>query len=178
MLTPASAPTERSEGPPVSRTRSASIGPRVGFDARDAPCAVRPGRRAQPGERRPLAQVDPGRLHRERVGADVARWIDRAVAGPEAPAAVAGRRQGDGPRRCLGRLEPLDVEPVRTLHRDTLATGALVLVGHGEDEVAEPAKPGIGAVGGALALVERHGPAPERDRRRRAALGADDAGGP
>ncbi len=64
------------------------------------------------------------------------------------------------------------------LHRDPLATGPLVVLGHGEDEVAELAEAGVGAVGRLLAAVEVDRPAAEGDRGGRPALGADDAGRP
>ena len=55
--------------------------------------------RAQAGERGPLAQLDAGRLHRQRVGADVARRVDVAVAVAVAAAAMAVGRQRAGDRR-------------------------------------------------------------------------------
>ena len=91
---------------------------------------------------------------------------------------MAGRRQGDGGGRGLVRVEPGDVEPVRALHRHPFATGPLVVLGDGEDQVAELAEARVGAVGGSLAVVEGDRPATERDRRRGAALRPDHAGRP
>ena len=64
------------------------------------------------------------------------------------------------------------------LHRDALVPEPFVLLGHGEDEVAELAKAGVGAVGRRLAAVEVDRPATERDGGGRPALRADDAGRP
>ena len=47
-------------------------------------------------ERRPLAQLDARRLHRERVGADVARRVDVAVGLEVAAAAMAVRARASG----------------------------------------------------------------------------------
>ena len=62
------------------------------------------------------------------------------------------------------------------LHRDPFPAEPHVLVGRGKDQVAELAEARIGPVGGRLAPVEVDRPATERDGRRRAALGPDDAG--
>ncbi len=178
MRTPARRPTARRPGPPVSRTRSVSITPASVSTATTRVPPSRVGRRAQAGEGRPLAQLDARRLHRERIGADVARRVDRAVGRGEAAAAMTVGRQRDGGRRGLRGIEPGHVEPGRLLHRDALAPGPLVVLGHGQDQVAVAAEPGIRAVGGLLAVVEVDRPAPERDRGRRAALRPHDAGRP
>ena len=75
-------------------------------------------------------------------------------------------------------VEPGDVEAVRALHRDPFATGPLVVLGDGQDQVAELAEARVGAVGGLLAVVEVDRPATEGDRRRGAALRPDHAGRP
>ena len=176
MRRPASAPTACSDGPPVSRTRSVSIDAGGRLDAGDArPSVVE----AQTGERGPLAQLHAGPLHRQRVGAHVARRVDVAVARPIAAAAMAGRGRESGHRSRRPRpaiSQRTSVRPAVVLHRDALATESLVLLGRREDEVAELAEARVGAVGGRLTAVEVDRPATERHRRRRAALGPDDAG--
>ncbi len=77
---PADSPTARSDGPPVSSTRSVSMTPDDRLDRDDAATAAVGRLGAQAGERGPFAQLDARRLHRQRVGADVAWRIDVAVA--------------------------------------------------------------------------------------------------
>ena len=176
MRSPARSPTARSDGPPVSRTRSVSMTPASVSTAGD-PRAV--GRRAQPGEGHALAQLDPRGLHRQDVGADVARRVDVAIGVAIAPAAMAVR----GERRD-GRPSPRGGQPAHVgqalgvLHRDPRPTGPFVVLGHGQDQVAVLAKAGVGAVRGRLAAIEVDRPATEGDRRRRPALGPHDPGCP
>ena len=177
IRTPAARPTARSDGPPVSRTRSVAIGPALV----STPITRRPppgvGTTQEAEERRPLAQLDARRLHRERVGTDVARRVDVAVGREEAAAAVAVRGERRDERRGLGRGQPADVEALGLLHRDALAAGPLVVLGDREDQVAQLAEAGVGADRLGLAAVEVDRPAAERDGRRRPALGPDDPGG-
>ncbi len=149
--------------------------PGVGVHTGDARAAVGGRHRAQAGERRPLAQGDPGRLHRQAIGTDVPRRVDAPVGLDIAAAPVTGRGQRDGGIGGLGRIEPADVEPLGALHRDALATGALIGLGDREDQVAELAESGVGAVRRGLAAVEVDRPTAQGDGRGRAALGADDA---
>ena len=170
IRSPASRPTSRSDGPPVSSDTLRRDRAGVGLDP-DHPGSVE----AKPPERRPLAQLHARCLHRERVRPDVPRRVDRAVRGQEAAPAMTGRRERrDGLDGLLAR-KPADVEPLAPLHRDALAPGPFVVVGHREDQVAELAEARIRPIGRLLAAVERDGPAAERDRGRRAALRPDDA---
>ncbi len=178
MRIPASRPTARSDGPPVSSTRSVWIGPASVSTATDPAGAPGDPLGPQAGERCSLTDLDAGGLHRERVRAHVARRVDRAVGRQVAPAAMAGRRQRHGGGRRLVRVEPGNVEAVRALHRDPFATRSLVVLGDGKDQVAELAEARVGPVGGPLAVVEGDRPATERDRRRGAALRPDHAGRP
>src|SRR5439155_9163178 len=59
-------------------------------------------------------------------------------------------------------------------HRDALPAEALVLLGHGQDQVAELAEAAVRTDLGGLATVEIDRPAAERDGRRRPSLGPDD----
>ena len=56
----------------------------------------------------------------------------------------SGARRRDERRGLVGR-QPADVEALAALHLDPLAAGPLVIVGDGEDQVAELAKAGIRA---------------------------------
>jgi len=59
---------------------------------------------------------------------------------------VTVRRERHGSRGRPGRVQPFDVEPLRALHLDTLATGPLVVLRDREEQVAEASKAGVGAV--------------------------------
>ncbi len=176
IRTPASA-ADRAEGrasgqdDPVGVDRAV-----VRLDPGDPPAAICRGRRAEGPEGGPLTQLHARGPHRERVRSDVPWRVDGPVAGGVAPAAMADGRQGHGRRRGLGGVEPGDIEPRRLLHADPLTTGPLVVLGHRQDQVAELAEAGIGAVRGRLAAIEVDRPATERHRRRCPALGPDDAG--
>ena len=170
------------KAPDGPQARSAGQQHPLGLDRTVARLHARdPGPRGigpQAGECRPLAQSHPGGLHGQRVRAHVARRVDMAIRRPVAPPAVAFRRQRPGELGGLARTEPADVgEAGRVLHRDPLVSEALVLVGGGEDEVAEFPEPGIRAVGRGLAAIEVDRPAAERDRGGGTALRPDDAGG-
>ena len=80
------------------------------LDADDAAAAARRRLDPEARERRPLAELDAGRLHRERVGPDVARRVDVAVGLEEAAAAVAGRGEGRDLGGGLGGRQPADGE--------------------------------------------------------------------
>ena len=144
--------------------------------AGDAPAPAARGRGPQPEERRPLAELHAGLLHRERVRADVPRRIDRAVRRAVAAAAMAVRRERRVERARLLRIDPPHVESGRPLHLDARVPVADVALGDGEDQVAELAEPGVGPQPRLLRTVEVDREPAERDRGRRAALRAHDAG--
>ena len=171
---PASRPTDRSDGPPVRSTRSVAIGPAdVSTPTTRRPPAA--GSSSSPVNAVRSRSSTPACLHRERVGADVPRRVDAAVRLDVAAAAVAVGRERRDERRRLGGRQPADGEALAPLHRDPLAAGPLVVLGDGEDEVAELAEAGVGPDRRLLAVVEVDRPAAERDGRRRPALGPDDA---
>ena len=64
-----------------------------------------------------------------------------AVGREVAAAAMAVRAEGRGRSAAASAASSQrDVEPGRPLHRDPLAAGALVLLGHRQDQVAELAE--------------------------------------
>ena len=111
IRSPASRPTARSDGPPVSSTRSVAIGPAIVSTPTTRWPPPRRRLDAEARERRPLAQLDARRLHRERVGADVARRVDVAVGLEEAAAAMAVRARASGSSAAASAArQPADVE--------------------------------------------------------------------
>ena len=154
-----------------------AIGPGRRLDADDAAPARRRDSTIEARECGPLAELDARRLHRERVGPDVARRVDAPVGLDEAAAAMADRAPGIGIRAVASAADSqANIEALPALHLDPLPAGALVVLGYREDQVAELPEARIGAERGGLAVVEVDRPAPERDRRRRSALGPDDPG--
>src|SRR3954454_22129127 len=139
IRTPASRPTARRLGPPVTMTRSVSIVP---ASVSTAVTSVPPSGRLSDDarDRGPLAQLDARRLHREGVRADVPRRVDGAIGREEAATTMAGGGEGDGALGGLRCVEPLDVKTLRPLHRNALSSGPLVVIRHGEDQVAELTK--------------------------------------
>ncbi len=176
MRSPAISPTDRSDRP-AGEQHALRLDDTAGrLDARHPAAVVG---RAQAGERGSFAQLDAGRLHRQRVRPHVARRVDVAVTLPEAPAAMALRRERADRRRRLGRVQPAHIgQAGAVLHRDPLPAQPLVRFCDRQDQIALLAKAGIGAIFRCLPAIEVDRPASERDRRRRAALRPYDAGGP
>ena len=170
------ASARRSAGRARSRWAPRSVSTR---DHRRPPPGVGDG--AEAGERGPLAQLDARRLHRERVGADVARRVDvrrrsrgscRRGGRPRRASDRASRRPR--PRRASATSRP-SACCIATRSRPARSS----VLGDREDQVAELAEARIGAVSSRPGWpVEVDRPAAERDGRRRPALGPDDPGGP
>ena len=112
---PAVAPTSASCGPPVSTTRSVSIGPVRGVDADDTAA-----RGAQTGERAALPDVHAVRGERRGVGQHVAWRIDVAVARRIRRAERRARREAGLPIVDVRAGEPFHLEAQRALQRDPL----------------------------------------------------------
>src|SRR2546425_10583654 len=142
------------------------------------PLARVAGRGFECGEATALAEVDARRLHRQRVGAQVSHGIDATIGRRIAGATNARCSQRRVESHRLARIDPADVEAGLPLHRDALATGALFIIGGGENQVPELAKARVGAEEIGLAPVEVDAPLAESDRRRGPALRADHAGRP
>ena len=110
----------------------------------DDPAALEPDAR----DGGPLAQLDAHPLHRQRIGPDVARRIDRTVGLEVAPATVAVGTEGRVDPAGLGRAQPAHRQPLALLHRDPGPTIALVASGDRDDQVAELAEARVGPVAG------------------------------
>ena len=130
------------------------------------------------GEGAVFAELDARGLHRQRVSADIAHGIDAAVGRRIAGAANARRPQRRIESHGLASIDPADVEAGLPLHRDALASGALFILGCGEDQVTELAKARVGTQEIGLAAIEVDAPAAQGDRRRRPTLRPDHAGRP
>src|SRR5438105_1840162 len=125
-----------------------------------------------------LAELDAGGLHRQRVGTDIPHGIDAAVRRRIAGAANAGCAQRRIESHGLASIDPADVEAGLPLHRDALMSGALFILGCGEDQVTELAEARVRAEEVGLAPVKVDAPTAKGDRGRCPALRADHAGRP
>ena len=105
----------RPAGRPRAATGRRSAAPVRSRSGRRRSRPRRPGdpSSAEPAERRPLAQLDARRLHRERVRPDVPRRVDGAV-GREIAARRDDRSVRASGRRSTAssRRQPADVEPL------------------------------------------------------------------
>src|SRR5438105_15315205 len=122
-----------------------------------------------------LAELDAGGLHRQRVGTDIPHGIDAAVRRRIAGAANAGCAQRRIESHGLASIDPTDVEAGLPLHRDALTSGALFILGCGEDQVTELAEARVRPEEVGLAPVKVDAPATKGDRGRCSALRPDHA---
>ena len=141
----------RPSGRPHGATARRSAGPGSwrsarGSSRRRRPAGRRPASARGAGPRTPSApQLDARRLHGQRVGTDVARRVDAAVGREVAAAAVTVARERWDHRDRLVGGEPGDVEALARAASTPLAAGPLVVLGDGEDQVAELAEAGVRA---------------------------------
>src|SRR5215471_9951569 len=125
-----------------------------------------------------LADLDSGGSQRDRIGGDVARRVQVPVFGAER--AADGHALGERGVELfqLGRVKPADADAGRILHGYPVAGRSHVCLAETWQQVTLRDEPGIYAKLVSLAEVKPPRPLPQPHRPFRAALGADDPGGP
>src|SRR5215469_18823037 len=121
-----------------------------------------------------LANLDPGRGQRDRIGGYVARRVQVSVFGTER--AADGHALGEGGVELfqLGWVKPVDADAGRVLHGYPVAGRSHVCLAETRQQVTLRDEPGIDAKRVPLAEVKPPRPLPQPHRPFRAALGADD----